>query len=132
MSTIREAAAALQAERYTYLHPMDATAFVERHLLRLLVAELGASGFVPVCFDDLDGESTRIKRGTMKATQERVWAAYNAVVGGGVLFFAKPGETERGPLLWVQLREGNGSDLISDYASGTPAFTAAVERCYLR
>ena len=131
MSTIREAAAALQAERYTYLHPMDATAFVERHLLRLLVAELGASGFVPVCFDDLDGESTKIKRGSMKATQERVWAAYNAVVGGGVLFFAKPGETERGALLWVQLGDLDGTQIVRDYAN-TPAFASAVERCYLR
>jgi hypothetical protein len=132
MSTIHEAAAALQQPKYTWARPMDAGAFVERHLIRLLILETGASGFVPVCFDDLDGDSTKIKRGSMKATQARVWEAYNAVTGGGVLFFQKPGETGRGALQWVQLREGNGSGLISDYAAGTPSFVAAVERVYLR
>lgn len=132
MSTIREAAEALQAPKYSWLRPMPAGEFVERHLIRLLIAETGASGYVPVEFTDLDNDTTKIKRGTMKATQERVWAAYNAVVGGGVLYFAKPGETERGGLKWVQLIEGNGSSMISDYAAGTPSFVAAVERVYLR
>lgn len=124
-----------KGEEHTYLKPMPAHRFVERHLIFLMIEELNEAGWRLVRFDPCEAKEdiTLFPRqyppgpNGLMHLKEKAWEAYDQWDEG--YFFFKE-ENDEGRENWVRVIGGNGEDCISDYGD-IKRFGAILEKVFL-
>lgn len=126
-------------KRYTYTRSMPAAAFVERHLLTLLLTELSKLEFYPVRVLQLQlgSRSRTVKGASADVTMPQIWQVMERTQDAVRVHFEHelprfgnmPGRITNA---WVELYTGNGEDVVHDYSALGGEFDKAMRRVFLK